>query len=96
MKKLKCQENKYTCINSECKQVFDTPKIVHYYVCPFCSSILENVKIERCLNYFGYLYERETGEDIPGECTECRKVIECMLGSQNSKDALEEIKKWYI
>ena len=88
-------EKSYTCANPKCKQVFDTPKLVHYYVCPFCSTILENEEIEGCLNYFGYLSERETGEVIPNECGECRKNIDCMLNKQNSKDAIEEIKKWY-
>ena len=88
-------EERYTCKNSKCGQVFDTPKIVHYYVCPYCSTILENVKIKGCQNFFGYLNERKTGEIIPNECAECTKVIDCLLGNDNSKGAIKEIKKWY-
>ena len=88
-------EERYTCVNPECQQVFDNPKLVHFYVCPFCSTILENVTIEGCRNYFGYLNERKTGESIPNECAECTKVIDCLLGNENSEDAIKEIKKWY-
>lgn len=93
---MQIQEERYTCVNSKCKQVFDTPKLVHYYVCPFCSTTLENVTIDGCLNYFCYLNERNTGEVIPCECMECREVIDCLLGNEGSKDAIEEIKKWYV
>ena len=88
-------EKRYICPNPKCKQVFDTPKLVHYHVCPFCSAILEDERVEGCPHYFGYLSERETGEVIPNVCAECRVNIDCMLGSKNSKDAIEEIKKWY-
>jgi len=92
---LQIQEERYTCANSKCKQVFDNPKLVHYYVCPFCFTFVEGVTIDGCLNYFGYLNERETGKVIPIECTACREVIDCLLGNEYSKDVIEEIKKWY-
>jgi hypothetical protein len=39
---------------------------------------------------FGYLRERERGEDIPSECISCRMSVECMLTNQTSNDAVKE------
>jgi len=90
------QEKKYTCENPSCKHTFEKPKLVQYYVCPFCSTKVENEKSEQgCLHYFGYLRERESGEDIPSECISCRMSVECMLTNQTSNVAVKEIKKWY-
>lgn len=90
------KENNYTCVNPKCGQTFDTPKLVKYYVCPFCSTEVKKEATEvGCLHYFGYLCEREKGEPIPSECVECRKSIESMLSTVASKDAAEEIRKWY-
>lgn len=90
------QEKKYTCENPKCKITFDKPKLVQYYVCPFCFTKVEKeTKEQGCLHYFGYLRERESGEAIPTECIECRKCVECMLSNLNSKSAAKEIKKWY-
>ena len=50
----------------------------------------------RCKHYFGYLGEREKGEEIPAGCLECRKTLDCMLSDYyRSKETVEEIKKWY-
>ena len=90
------QEKKYTCENPKCKHIFDTPKLVQYYACPLCSTKVAKETIEQgCLHYFGYLRERESGEPIPSECIECKKSVECMLKNLTSKDAVEEIQKWY-
>ena len=90
------QEKKYTCENPKCKNTFDKPKLVQYYVCPFCSTKVEiETREHGCLHYFGYLRERESGEIIPSECIECKKSIDCMLTNQTSKEAIKEIKKWY-
>ena len=90
------QEKKYTCVNPSCRHSFEKPKLVQYYVCPFCSTKIEKKSEEKgCLHYFGYLGERASGESIPSECIECRKSVECMLTTQTSKDAVKEIKKWY-
>ena len=87
---------KYSCKNPKCKNIFDTPKLVQYYVCPFCSTKVEKeTKEQGCLHYFGYLREREKGEAIPSECIECRRSVECMLTDLNSKSAVKEIQKWY-
>jgi hypothetical protein len=89
-------EKKYTCQNPKCKNVFDKPKLVQYYVCPYCSTkIKKESQGQDCSYYLGYLKEREKGEAIPKECVECRKSIECMLADLNSKRAVKEIKKWY-
>jgi hypothetical protein len=75
---------------------FDKPKLVTYYACPFCSTRIEKEETELgCLNYFGYLRERDKGEPIPSECIECKRIIECMLSPVSSKDAVKEIRKWY-
>ena len=90
------QEKKYVCENPKCKNTFDTPKLVQYYVCPFCSTKVEKeTKEQGCLHYFSYLRDRISGEAIPNECIACRKSIECMLTNQTSNDAVKEIKKWY-
>ena len=90
------QKRTYICGNPKCKQTFGTPKLVQYYVCPFCSSMVEKETTESgCLHYFGYLRDRESGEHIPSEFVECKKSIDCMLTTLTSKDAVEEIQKWY-
>ena len=49
-----------------------------------------------CKYYFGYLSEREKGEEIPAGCLECRKSLDCMLSNYyRSKEPITEIKKWY-
>ena len=90
-------DRSYICRNSECQKEFDTPKEVTYYVCPFCETRLEDEKSSRpkCSRHFGYLGERKSGEVIPSECIECMRSIECMLSKVSSKDAAEEIQKWY-
>jgi hypothetical protein len=90
------QQKKFTCTNPKCRCSFEKPKLVQYYVCPFCSTKVENESDEKgCQHYFGYLRERESGAVIPSECIECRKSVECMLTTQTSQDAVKEIKKWY-
>ena len=42
----------------------------------------EDKKAANCMNWFGYLGVRERGEEIPTECIECQKSIECMLNQQ--------------
>jgi DNA-directed RNA polymerase subunit RPC12/RpoP len=87
----------YKCRNIECQKEFDSPKVVSYFVCPFCETRVENEENggNGCLHFFGYLGERKVGEDIPVECVECRRSIECMLKSLSSRDAAEQIQKWY-
>ena len=91
------QKKKYVCSNLGCKETFDNPKEITYYVCPFCSTKLEEERQSKdgCLHYFGYLGEREKGEPIPTACIESIKSIECMLNTVSSKDAAKEIQKWY-
>ncbi|MCW4031098.1 MAG: hypothetical protein NWE80_01900, partial [Candidatus Bathyarchaeota archaeon] len=48
-----------------------------------------------CKYYFGYLCEREKGKQIPSECLECPKSLDCMLNNYKSKESVVEIKKWY-
>jgi hypothetical protein len=48
-----------------------------------------------CKHYFGYLGQREKGEEIPTACLECPKSLDCMLQHYKSKESVAEIKKWY-
>jgi hypothetical protein len=57
---------------------------------PFTSSSF-------CKRYFGYLGQREKGEQIPEDCFGCSKSIECMLESnEHSSKKVEGIKQWYL
>ncbi len=49
-----------------------------------------------CQYFFGYLGQRKKGEEIPNQCIECAKSLNCMLSSYYAKEeSVEEIKKWY-
>jgi hypothetical protein len=49
-----------------------------------------------CKHYFGYLSQRKKGEGIPESCLGCPRSLDCMLSDYyNSKEPIEEIKKWY-
>jgi hypothetical protein len=48
-----------------------------------------------CKHYFGYLGQRDKGEEIPAACLECPKSLDCMLQKYKSKESVAEIKKWY-
>jgi multidrug efflux pump subunit AcrA (membrane-fusion protein) len=48
-----------------------------------------------CKHYFGYLGQRDKGEEIPAACLECPKSLDCMLHDYKSKESVAEIKKWY-
>jgi len=48
-----------------------------------------------CKYYFGYLCERDKGEEIPVACLECPKSLDCMLNNYKSRESVAEIKKWY-
>jgi DNA-directed RNA polymerase subunit RPC12/RpoP len=91
--KYRYAEQKNVCPN--CKNAYDDPKLVQYFACPHCSSKVEVGQVG-CQHFFGFLGQREKGESVPQECTECEKVVECMLNQyHNSSNALNEIKKWY-
>jgi hypothetical protein len=93
---LQKKKNEYVCANPECRKPFDKPKLVQYYACPFCSKEIKEENLEPgCLHHFGYLSEREKNVPIPPECIECMKSVECMLANTSSKDAAQEIQKWY-
>jgi len=50
-----------------------------------------------CNRYFGYLGQRDKGEQIPEHCFGCSKSIECMLESnEHSSKKVEGIKQWYF
>ena len=88
----------YVCKNIDCQKEFDDPKVITYHVCPFCETRVDYNENSRkhCSHYFGYLGEREIGKAIPSECIECMKSIECMLNKISSKDAAQEIQKWFV
>ena len=48
-----------------------------------------------CKYYFGYLGQRDKGDEIPDACFECPQSLDCMLQSYKSKESVAEIKKWY-
>jgi len=48
-----------------------------------------------CKYHFGYLAQRDKGEEIPAACLECPKSLDCMLRNYKSKESVAEIKKWY-
>jgi hypothetical protein len=49
-----------------------------------------------CKYGFGYLSQREKGEQIPTSCVECPSAIDCMLSKYyKEKETVKEIKKWY-
>ncbi|MBN1245086.1 hypothetical protein JXA31_05790, partial [Candidatus Bathyarchaeota archaeon] len=48
-----------------------------------------------CTHYFGYLGQRDKGEEIPAVCLECPKSLDCMLHNYKSKESVAAIKKWY-
>jgi len=78
-----------------------------HYALPFSLSTsgeqLETVKEKtskssdfQCQYYFGYLSQKNKEEAIPEICFGCLKSIECMMSEYNkSKEAVQEIKKWY-
>jgi hypothetical protein len=88
----------YLCKNIQCKKEFENPKIITHYVCPFCETEIDEKDdtSDQCSHYFGYLGKREKGETIPAECIECMRSIECILNKISSKDAAQEIQKWYV
>jgi len=84
----------YSCSNPNCKKVFDKPKLIQYLACPHCDTRIEQTK--SCQHWYGYLSQREKGIQIPEECIECDKSLECLLGQcYESPKAVTEIKKWY-
>ena len=88
------EKNTKFCSNPKCKKGFDKPKLI--YVCPHCLTEIQEDKESNCRHWFGYLGNRENGEEIPNECIECPKSIECMLKEKEySERAKKEINKWY-
>jgi len=84
------------CSNPTCKKAFDKPILIQYYACPHCQTKIEEEQKTGCQYWFGYLNEKHNNEQIPQECIECEKVVECMLNHYyNSEAAVAEIKKWY-
>ena len=87
------QAEKHHC--SKCKKGFPEPKLIQYYVCPYCESKYEQEEEKSCQHWFGFLGEKEPNQPVPSECVECVKVLECMLGNQITENAVSQIKKWY-
>jgi chromosome segregation ATPase len=49
-----------------------------------------------CGYHFGYLSDRDKGEEIPNACVECSKSLDCMLSKvHQSNKTVKEIEKWY-
>ncbi len=82
------------CSNPRCGKSFDKPKLI--YACPHCLAEIQEDKKPDCQHWFGYLEQREKSEELPKECIECSKSIECMLDKEiYSEEAAKEIRKWF-
>jgi hypothetical protein len=80
----------------KCKQAYDEPQLIKYYVCPNCHAKIEEEQKTGCQYWFGYLNSRDKSDQIPQDCVECAKAIECMLSQDNtSPAAIAHIKEWY-
>ncbi len=44
-----------------------------------------------CEQYFGYLSQRSSQEEIPVKCFECSKITDCMLSNYNPERYIKEI-----
>lgn len=54
------------------------------------------VSTSECKQYFGYLSERERGEEIPEQCITCQKIIGCMLYKlKTSSTKAQENREWH-
>ncbi|XHH09545.1 MAG: hypothetical protein ACFCUE_02645 [Candidatus Bathyarchaeia archaeon] len=87
------QEEKHRC--SKCKKGFAEPKLIQYYACPHCESKFEPEEKKSCQHWLGFLAQKDSSESIPPECVACDKVLDCMLGSKTTTNAVSQIKKWY-
>ncbi len=81
----------------KCKKGFSEPKLIQYYVCPHCETKFEQEMetTNACSHWFGFLSLKDRSIAIPKECNECTLVLECMLNAQASKQAVNQIKKWF-
>lgn len=171
---------KHSCANPNCGKIFSRPKVIKYYVCPSCQTLIDiptqkipdkatpikkpdvstgkeepkseltpnqsestveiphsdentldetlNSKLDsitecestdtsslekkvqlavegrkvlselnfQCDHYFGFLSEKNEGQDIPETCFGCPKSIECLLSKcLKSGESIQEIKQWY-
>lgn len=89
----KIQAEKHHC--SKCKKAFAEPKLIQYYACPYCDGKYVQEEEKSCQHWFGFLTQKNSNQSIPPECVECPKVLECMLGNQQTANAVSQIKKWY-
>jgi protein-arginine kinase activator protein McsA len=57
----------------KCKNGFQEPKLIQYYVCPNCESRFEH-ELEQnkdgCQHWLGYLTQKDRSQSIPLECVE--------------------------
>jgi hypothetical protein len=91
-KELAPSKKKHFCVS--CKKDFDEPKLVQ--VCPHCQARLKEESVgSKCRYWFGYLNQKDKTEELPRECVECDRVMDCMLTQEHSSVARSEIKKWY-
>ena len=88
------KKSRHRCSNPSCGKTFSEPKIIH--VCPYCLTEIKDDQKLGFQHWFGYLGDRENGEEIPKECIECARSIDCMLKKASySSQAVNEIKKWW-
>ena len=88
------ENGKRYCSNPNCRKAFDKPKILQ--VCPHCLTAIHDDQQSGCQYWFGYLSQRSSDTQIPDECIECQKSIDCMLNKEAySTHAVKEIKKWW-
>ena len=88
------EKSAHRCSNPQCGKSFDKPKLI--YACSHCLTEIQEDKKSDCQYWFGYLGQRKKGEELPKECIECPKSIECMLDKETySEGAVKEIRKWF-
>lgn len=87
------EHGQYNCSNPNCDKVFSKPKIIKYYVCPSCQTLIDQTTEE------GVLFQPSLEEDISTKKLEKSKVIkqideeEAVEGMELKEAALCEVNK---
>jgi len=74
--------HRYCCSNPNCKKVFSKPKIIKYYVCPRCQTI-----VDMTLDSFTSIAQEKTG--LEKKPLKLRKQKKCMEDESQEPKAIE-------